>query len=50
MFAIAELHDGELFDVVVDLVLEFPLDEGKATGFEMRALGDELWATAERSP
>ncbi len=48
MFAFAELEGGELFDVVVDLVVEFPPGEVMAASFELRALGDELWGTAER--
>lgn len=47
MFVPAELEDGELFDVLMDLVFEFPPD-GPVTGFELRALGDALWGTAER--
>jgi hypothetical protein len=49
MFVPAELKDGELFDVVMDLVLEFTPLEGKATRFEMRAIGDALWGSAERT-
>jgi hypothetical protein len=48
MFVPAELMDGELFDIVTDLVFEFAPSQGTATGFEMRALGDQLWGTAER--
>lgn len=47
MFVPAELEDGELFDIVMDLVFEFE-PEGPVTGFELRALGDALWATARR--
>ena len=46
MFVPAELMDGELFDIVTDLVFEFAPLQGTATGFEMRALGDQLVWTA----
>ena len=49
MFAPGERNeDGELVDMLVDLVLEFDPFEGRATGFELRALGDQLWGTAVR--
>lgn len=50
MFAPAELMDGELFDIVMDLIFEFTPVDGRATGFELRALGDALWGAAERRP
>lgn len=50
MFAPAEVADGEVFDIVMDLVLEFSPPDGRASGFEMRALGDALWASASRVP
>lgn len=49
MFFPAETKDGELVDVVSDLVLEFTPLEGQATHFEIRALGDALWGSAERA-
>jgi hypothetical protein len=49
MFHVVELEDGEIFDVVRDVVFEFTPLEGKATKFEFRALGDELWGSAERT-
>jgi hypothetical protein len=48
MFLPAELEGGEIFDIVTDLVLEFSPLEGRADRFELRALGDQLWGTAER--
>lgn len=48
MFHPVELDDGEIFDIVTDLVLEFTPLEGRATTFELRALGDALWGSAER--
>ncbi|HEX9730090.1 MAG TPA: DUF2911 domain-containing protein [Gemmatimonadales bacterium] len=49
MFAPGQLKDGALFDIVTDLVFEFTPLEGKATGFELRALGDALWGTGTRA-
>jgi hypothetical protein len=49
MFVPALLQDGEVFDLVMDLVFEFTPLEGKSGGFEVRALGDELWGTATRA-
>lgn len=40
--------DGAIYDVMDDLVLEFKGDSGAATGFDLRAPGDDLWATAVR--
>jgi hypothetical protein len=39
---------GELVDVLMELIFEFTPVEGRATGFELRALDDELWGTARR--
>ncbi len=50
MFAPGELDDGELFDIVMDVIFEFRPYEGNARGFELRALGDAVWASAERKP
>jgi len=40
--------DGELFDVASDLVIEFSLKDGKATGFEIRGEDDNVIGTAVR--
>jgi hypothetical protein len=48
MFLPIELEQGELFDVLTDLVLEFTPLEGRATGFELRGLRDELWGVGTR--
>ncbi len=40
--------DGSLQDVVVDVVFEFVVEDGKATGFELRGPGDRLLATGTR--
>ena len=50
MFAPAMLRNGEVFDLFMDLIIEFPPVEGQANGFELRALGDELWGVAIRTP
>jgi len=34
--------DGELFDVANELVIEFAVKDGKATGFEVRGENDEI--------
>jgi hypothetical protein len=49
MFVPAEHEDGRVFDVVTDIVFEFTPLEGRATRFELRALGDELWGEAVRA-
>lgn len=48
MFAPAELEEGEIFDIVMDLIFEFTPLEGEAATFELRGPGDGLWATGER--
>ncbi len=48
MFHPIELEEGELFDIVTDVVFEFTPLEGRATAFEFRVLGDELWGSADR--
>lgn len=48
MFHPAELEGDELFDIVTDIVFEFTPLEGRATGFELRGIRDELWGSAER--
>jgi hypothetical protein len=40
--------NGDLVDVVMDLVIEFTPLEGRATGFELYAFDDQLWGTATR--
>ena len=40
--------NGELYDVSDEMVMEFKLERGRATGFDMRMENDELVATAER--
>lgn len=41
--------DGKLFDVTVDLVFEFAVEDGTATGFELRGPGDVLMGTAVKN-
>ncbi len=41
--------DGELFDVANDLVIEFSLAGGKATGFEVRGENDEIIGRGTRT-
>ncbi len=48
MFAAGELDDGELFDIVMDVIFEFSPYEGRATAFDLRVLGDALWGHGER--
>ncbi len=48
MFYPVELEDDEIYGVVTDIVFEFTPLDGQATKFELRALGDELWGSAER--
>lgn len=49
VFFPVETRNGEMADMLVDLWLEFAKNEdGEITGFEMRALDDELWATGQR--
>ncbi len=47
-FNIATMKNGELYDVMSDLVLEFSPTAGKAKGFEVRGENSKLEATAER--
>ena len=49
MFHPVELEKNEIFDIITDIVFEFTHLDGQATKFEFRALGDELWGTAERT-
>lgn len=48
MFIPVMVHNGEIYDVETDLVIEFTPLEGRATAFEMRATDDELIATGWR--
>lgn len=41
--------DGELFDVASDLVIEFTVAGGKATGFEIRGENDDVIGTGVRT-
>lgn len=47
-FRMATLEKGEVYDVWVDAVFEFSMTNGRATGFEVRGEGDEVWGTATR--
>jgi hypothetical protein len=49
MFHPVELEKNEIFDIITDIVFEFTPLDGQAAKFEFRALGDELWGTAERT-
>ena len=44
----AFLENGELFDLVVDLALEFEVSGDAASSFEMFGPGEMHWGTAER--
>ncbi len=48
MFHPVEIADGAILDILTFVAVEFKPFDGKATGFEWRALGDELWAEATR--
>lgn len=49
MFVPGERNEnGELVDVLMELIFEFTPLDGTSTGFELRALDDELWGTATR--
>ncbi len=50
MFHPVEITDGEILDIMTFVAVEFTPFDGNATGFEWRALGDELWAEATRLP
>jgi hypothetical protein len=41
--------DGQLFDVANDLIVEFAVSDGKATGFEIRSENDEVIGRATRT-
>ena len=47
-FRMATLEHGEVFDVWTDAVFEFALQGNRATGFEIRGDGDEVWARGKR--
>jgi hypothetical protein len=44
----AFIQDGELFDLVMDLALEFDMGDDPVRMFEMYGPGEVLWGTAER--
>jgi hypothetical protein len=46
----AMVEKGEVFDVVNDIVFEFAVKDGRATGFELRDTKDEVIATGTRKP
>ena len=46
----AMMKDGKIYDAMDDFVLEFKVERGQATGFEVRIESDELIATATRKP
>lgn len=48
-FSPGAMVDGELFDVASDLVIEFSLKDGKATGFEIRGEDDQVIGTGVRT-
>ena len=48
MFHPVEIADGEILDILTFVTVEFRPFDGKATGFEWRALRDALWAEATR--
>jgi hypothetical protein len=41
--------DGKLFDVTSDLIIEFAVKDGRATGFDVRAESDELIGKGTRT-
>jgi hypothetical protein len=41
--------NGELFDASDEMIMEFTIEDGKATGFDMRMKNDEVIATATRT-
>lgn len=49
MFNMVELEEGEIFDIVTDVVFEFTPLDGQANKFEFRVIGDLLWGSAERT-
>lgn len=49
-FRPAALVDGAIFDEVTDLVFEFALADGRATGFEIRGPGDKVVGRGSRIP
>jgi hypothetical protein len=46
----AVMKDGQIYDAMDDFVIEFKVERGRATGFEVRIESDELIATATRKP
>lgn len=47
-FTPAWLHDGKLWSATKAMTLEFKMEDGRATGFELRNRKDEVVATARR--
>lgn len=41
-------EDGELYDLMTGLTLEFVMEDGRAQGFDLRWITDEVMASAER--
>ncbi len=41
-------EDGELFDVMAGLTLEFSVESGYTKGFDLRWITDEVIGSAER--
>ncbi|HET7038931.1 MAG TPA: DUF2911 domain-containing protein [Gemmatimonadales bacterium] len=48
IFAPVEVENDQPWDVSPDVVIEFTPLEGRATKFEVRGIGDELWGTGIR--
>jgi hypothetical protein len=46
----AVMKDGAIYDAMDDLMMEFKVERGRASGFEVRVENDELVATASRKP
>ena len=41
--------NGELWDASDEMIMEFKIENGKATGFDMRMKNDQVVATATRT-
>lgn len=46
----AMMKDGQVYDTMDDMVMEFKVENGTASGFEVRVEDDELIASATRKP
>ena len=44
------MKDGQIYDTLADLAVEFKVANGRASGFEVRIENDDLIATATRKP